>query len=539
MSKRKRDAAVEPALNGDSRTAKLPRALSKAPKKEHEEPTKVQIVTGSYERVLHGILATVSHPSVNSQTASAQFVDSFLFNAHESAIRCLALSPPSDASSTDSPKVTLATGGTDERVNLYSLSASPAPENEKAPLVPLLGGNKILENPKNREIGSLLHHSSSITALYFPTRSKLISAAEDNTIAVTRSRDWTVISTIKAPQPKVQGRPSGDTAPPGSAPSGVNDFAVHPSMKLMLSVGKGEKCMRLWNLVTGKKAGVLSFERELLQSVREGKYSSGEGRKIEWSPNGQEFAVAFERGVIIFGAVSIVNRNVRIFLTAVKDSKPRLRVLPLPLTKIHQIRYFTAKSDESDIPFIAVSTEDGRIMFYSIQPEPTASEPKDNKPDISDATVIAQIGGKTVDLTTRIKDFEILLQSSAGHQPEDYLIVTASSDGTVRLWMLTLESLTHSGKKPAKERDPGAQEDKSLADVILQVGTLLGSYETGNRITCLKAFTMLPSTEDEDQEAATESESSFGGFSETSSSEEEEADVDEAEEGNTRVNDKP
>jgi protein MAK11 len=26
-----------------------------------------------------------------------------------------------------------------------------------------------LENPKNRELGSLLHHSSSITALQFPS----------------------------------------------------------------------------------------------------------------------------------------------------------------------------------------------------------------------------------------------------------------------------------------------------------------------------------------------------------------------------------
>lgn len=309
MSKRKRDTAAEPAQNGDGRAAKL----SKTPSKEQQDPFKVQIITGSYERVLHGMTATVPQSATDSQTSSAQFVDSFLFNAHESAIRCLALSPPSDASSTDSPKVTLATGATDERVNLYSLSASPVPENEKAPPIPLLGGNKILEDPKNREIGSLLHHSSSITALYFPTRSKLISAAEDNAIAVTRARDWTVISIIKAPQPKVQGRPSGDTAPPGSAPSGVNDFAVHPSMKLMLSVGRGEKCMRLWNLVTGKKAGVLSFERELLQSVREGKHNSGEGRKIEWSPNGHEFAVAFERGVIVFGAVSISNTKFRSF----------------------------------------------------------------------------------------------------------------------------------------------------------------------------------------------------------------------------------
>lgn len=303
MSKRKRHSTSEPAVDGANKPAKLtPSSLGK-----QNESIKVQIITGSYERVLHGMVATISPSPTSAKTLAAHFVDSFLFNAHTSAIRCLALSPPSDGTSADTPKITLATGGTDERVNLYTLSASPPREHEKAYPVPTLGGNEILENPKNREIGSLLHHSSSITALHFPTRSKLLSAAEDNTISITRSRDWTVISTIKAPRPKVQGRPSGDTAPPGSAPAGVNDFAVHPSMKLMLSVGKGEKCMRLWNLVTGKRAGVLTFEKEVLQSVKEGKHSSGEGRKIEWSLNGHEFAVAFERGVTVFGAVSNSN----------------------------------------------------------------------------------------------------------------------------------------------------------------------------------------------------------------------------------------
>jgi protein MAK11 len=77
-------------------------------------------------------------------------------------------------------------------------------------------------------------------------------------------------------------------------------------MKLMLSVGKGEKCMRLWNLVTGKKAGVLNFGREILVSVKEGKWSSGEGRRLAWNAAGEEFAVAFEWGAVVFGVVSLL-----------------------------------------------------------------------------------------------------------------------------------------------------------------------------------------------------------------------------------------
>ena len=290
--------------------------------------TWVQIVSGSYERVLHGSTAAIYDISSNDHnTSSVQFADTFLFNAHASAIRCLALSPISEASSSQSPSILLASGGTDERVNLYSLSAVSPLETEKLAVIPSLGGNKISENPRNRELGSLIHHSSALTSLHFPTRSKLFSAAEDNTIAVSRTNDLSVVSTIKAPRPKVQGRPSGDTAPPGAAPAGINDFSIHPSKKLMLSLSKGERCMRLWNLVTGKKAGVLNFSRSMLQSVQEGKYSSGEGRKIDWNPQGEEFTVAFERGAVVFGA----------------DSKPKCRILPSPLTKLHQMRYLTRR----------------------------------------------------------------------------------------------------------------------------------------------------------------------------------------------------
>lgn len=314
MAKRKRQDQSQPSQP----TGKQPK-VSKSnaePEDSSSSPpdtlaVTLQVVTGSYERVLHGFAATIPSSTLTSKgkedtaKSSVQFVDTFLFEAHGSAIRTLALSPLPKKDSSEPPRVMLASGSTDERINLYSLSAAPPAVNERYPSVPTLAGNKILENPKNREIGSLLHHSAGITSLHFPSRSKLLACAEDNTISVTRTRDWSVVSTIKAPRPKVQARPNGDTAPPGGTPFGVNDFAVHPSMKLMLSIGRGEKCMRLWNLMTGKKAGVLNFNRELLQSVKEGKWSSGEGRTVEWNSKGEEFAIAFEWGVAVFGIVSL------------------------------------------------------------------------------------------------------------------------------------------------------------------------------------------------------------------------------------------
>jgi protein MAK11 len=269
----------------------------------------IQIVTGSYDRALHGVIASwkpLHGKNSDSEHARATFHDNFLFNAHGSAIRCLATSPSATSSEQSAvPKVLLATGGTDERVNLYQLDAS-APSKDLL----LLGAlKKSLENPKNREVGALLHHSSSINALHFATKSKLLSAAGDNTIAVTRTRDWTVLSSIKAPVPQPVGRPSGDTAGPGETPAGINDFAIHPSHKLMISTGRGERCMRLWNLVTGKKAGVLNFERDLLQAVGEGRWARGEGLKVQWNTTGDEFAIAFERGVAVFAMVGCYHMN--------------------------------------------------------------------------------------------------------------------------------------------------------------------------------------------------------------------------------------
>ncbi|KAF2133969.1 WD40 repeat-like protein [Dothidotthia symphoricarpi CBS 119687] len=461
------------AVNGDDKSTAQAVSTTKDAEAGAETST-FQIITGSYERVLHGFAATIPRSLVTGHedaTASEadkpkiDFTDTFLFNAHASAVRCLALSPLSEETS----KITLATGATDERINLYSLSTAPPTISKNRLKLPSLGGNSITENPKNKELGSLLHHSSNITALYFPTRSKLLSAAEDSTIAITRTRDWTALSTIKAPIPKPQGRPSGDTAGPGEVPSGINDFAVHPSMKLMVSVGKGEKCMRLWNLVTGKKAGVLNFGREILSAVGEGRFGSGEGRGVIWDNEGEEFAVAFERGVVLFGI----------------DSKPKAKILPTPKTKIHQMHYLPSKSHPNTL---LVSTEDGRVLLYDTTTTTTSENAEDAKEDdIPPSKLIAQVGGPAAGISGRVKDFEVLPFSAA--DTSLFLIVTGSSDGTVRLWSLDIEEL---------KGGDGAEQEKGLT--AKQVGHLLGTYSTGTRITCLKSFAMTGTPDKEEEE---------------------------------------
>lgn len=464
MAKRKRNANADSGTAvADAPSKKVKSTSSSAPK----YPITIQIVAGSYERSLHGITATISPQN----KTKVEFADTFLFTAHDSAVRCLALSPPSAPVPKQTQKIILASGSADQRINLYHLSAH-APSISTS-VTPSLNSKAIVQNSQNRELGGLTHHAGHITALYFPNRSKLLSSAEDSTIAVSRTRDWSLLSTIKVPIPKSAGRPSGDTAPLGGAPSGVNDFAVHPSMKLMISVGKGEKCMRLWNLVTGKKAGVLNFERGILSEVGEGKHSSGEGRKVAWGATdaGEEFCVGFERGILVFGM----------------DSKPKCKVVPETRTKIHELCYVQV-GDEEDVQVLAVSTEDGRILFYSTRPADlvTATEAGGKDAPLPSAKLLAQLGGKMAGVSGRIKDFSIL--GNGAGATKDLIIVSGGSDGVVRVWNLPAKDLvSHKGE-------------------VKQVGELLGEYETSSRITCLESFVMLPKIEGTEDEEIDDSE---------------------------------
>ncbi|KAL2123849.1 hypothetical protein VTJ04DRAFT_214 [Mycothermus thermophilus] len=514
MAKRKREVVPEKdAPEPKEGAAKKPK--SSATKKSQTSTSfklaagstlTIQIVAGSYDRVLHGITATIKPAPLDNDSVEppkktkkandsapvpqpkVEFADTFLFNAHNSAIRCLALSPPSAFVPGQTQKVILATGSTDERINLYNLSAHPPSSRtvEGSKLLSSLTPRPVLENPKNRELGTLLHHTGNITRLVFPNRAKLLSAAEDSEIAVTRVRDWTLLHSFKCPVPKPQGRPTGgDTAVGGRGPSGVNDFAVHPSNKIMISVSKGERCMRLWNLETGKKSRVLNFDKAVLAELGEGKWSTGEARRIVWgSSRGgeEEFAVGFERDVLVYGM----------------DCIPKCRALGHNRTKVHQFAYVEVDG-ETEETVLAVSTEDGRVVFVGTAkedliapPASTDSNGKDKKHQqqqtVPAARPVGQLGGKQAGVEGRVKDFVVLPveiedEDNDGVYKKFFFVVTAGSDGRVRVWQLSAEELKLK-KNTGKDKDSTAEPE--------QVGKLLGTYETQNRITCLGAFCMIP-----------------------------------------------
>ena len=144
-----------------------------------------------------------------------------------------------------------------------------------------------------------------------------------------------------------------------------------------------------------------------------------------------------------------------------------------------------------------MSTEDGRVIFYStsIEDNPTSDDEEPTN-SIPDCEVIAQLGGAGMGMSTRIKDFEILRRpGSEGESEEsnDIVVVTGSSDGAIRVWAVTAGELSVGRQLTAgKVSDP----EKGTATAIKQIGRLQGTYETRNRITCLKAFVM--SNEEDD-----------------------------------------
>lgn len=169
------------------------------------------------------------------------------------------------------------------------------------------------------------------------------------------------------------------------------------------------------------------------------------------------------------------------------------------------MKYISLTGDDDEKKdLLAVSTEDGRVIFYSTT---ILQDAEGEDSTIPYASPVAQVGGKQAGLPGRIKDFEVLgLEEQAADIRNDLLVVTGNSDGVVRVWKVNGKSLVP-GKK-----SKGSKESRDTR----QTGTLLTTYETGNRITCLAAFIMLPaedpstlfdSAEEESEEEEEESES--------------------------------
>ncbi|KAI0367580.1 WD40 repeat-like protein [Pilatotrama ljubarskyi] len=212
-------------------TKKKAKSATSDPSSSTSLPTSFKVICGSYEKLLYGLQGTVSY---EGSKLSFHLKPIFIFPAHVSCIKSVAASPQGGK--------WLATGSADEIIKVWDLR-------------------------RRKEIGGLMHHEGSITHLEFPSRSYLLSASEDGTLALFRARDWAVLRTLKGHK----GR--------------VNSLAVHQSCKVALSVGK-DRTLRMWDLMRGKGSA----------STKLGK----EAELVRWSTDGSLFAVQAQNTIDIY-----------------------------------------------------------------------------------------------------------------------------------------------------------------------------------------------------------------------------------------------
>ncbi|CAN6656864.1 protein Mak11p [Trichomonascus vanleenenianus] len=232
----------------------------------------MRLITGSYE---HNLLCVSL--SLGDKPSEEVFTPIFHFTAHTASIRCIAAS-----------KRYLVSGSNDEHIRIYDLQ-------------------------KRKELGNLLHHNGSITSLEFFKDKWLLSGAGDGKISLWRTKDWEVLSDMKGHKGE------------------INDTAVHPTGKIALSVGV-DRTLRLWNLMTGKKASVLKLRTE--------------GRKVKWSSDGSYFVVAYDRMLEVYD--SATSKCVHNF----KFESP-----------MQHMNVFTSKEGTE---YVVTSHNNGKINFYAL-----------------------------------------------------------------------------------------------------------------------------------------------------------------------------
>ena len=181
--------------------------------------------------------------------------------------------------------------------------------------------------------------------------------------------------------------------------------------------------------------------------------------------------------------------------------------MPHPRTKIHQVHYAEfPRAQAAAIELLALSTEDGRILFYSttkaVEGDEDDGQTSSTKSQVPTLQAVGQLGGSSQDQAGRIKDFEILHLPHAQASSGTSIVVSGSSDGWIRIWKLSKEMLCTPEAKTYHPKNERSSESNGIGRVgeeehpmssIPVVGELVGSYGTGSRITCLKAFVQIPS----------------------------------------------
>jgi len=285
-----------------------------------------EILLGTYEAFVLGYKLAEDPVSGNLKLQT-----SFANHAHSSTVRSVAAADKF-----------LVTSGSDENVKIFNL--------------------------RNRtEHGNLTHSDGTLRSMKFYDKRHLVTGSEDNMICIVKATgSWNVEKTLA----KHQGA--------------VTDLAVHPSGKMMLSIGEDNKLIT-WNLIKGRSAYVTNI-KERADFVR-------------WSPSGTHYIVGFYKHVDIY---SVANASV---LFSIKTTG-----------RSNDVAFF-------DDNTFALAGETSKVEVYSIL-------------------------GESASLVTHFEAHQNRVRCLAVVKPKEQVIangrrfclVTASNDGMVKVWSISIQS---------------------------------------------------------------------------------------------------
>ncbi|KAK6459332.1 WD40-repeat-containing domain protein [Scheffersomyces xylosifermentans] len=326
---------------------------------DSSKPIQFRIMVGSYE---HNLLCVSLIMDPKSEKEPI-FQPIFHFQAHALSIKSM-----------DIAKRYLVTGSNDEHIRIYDLQ-------------------------KRKELGHLLSHQGTITSLEFskeissdhPESTEksgkwLLSGSEDGKIIIWRTKDWEAFSTLK-----------GHTAK-------VNDLAIHPTGRVAISVSQ-DQTIRLWNLMTAKKAAVLKIK---------GKDHLGQsGEFVRWSVDGNYFVVGLLDQLFIYKTSTA---------KIVKKVKFSSTLMTLDMFKIEGKEWLVTGHGNGTIDFFNFEEQ----IVSSLAEKEDESKVWDSKAE--SLTPVYQLRGHT----NRIKGFTYF------NDPVETngipLLISVSSDGKIVVW---------------------------------------------------------------------------------------------------------
>jgi len=239
---------------------------------------------------------------------------------------------------------------------------------------------------KRAEVGELLHHKGTITALGFVGSSHLLSGSEDGLVCIWRVYDWSLLHIL------------------GGHKGAVTAVALHPSGKLALSTGR-DRSLRLWDLVKGRCAYITKLE-----AVAE---------SVKWSEDGEAYA-------LLLG-----DRRLEVRRTA--DNKPTaILTHPLRITALAFLPSSSSSSSSDDDE----EEEGGKEGRKKEQHVLTACDDGQLRVvDGASGDIISTTG--VTPFCGRIKEAVLLHSSSSSSSEEgERELVTASSNGKVIIWSI-------------------------------------------------------------------------------------------------------